>query len=129
MNLKSIYMTEYKLKTFINDLRTRYIPSDFSYNILFDRHFINRFYDRSIPAKDISKIISKIVKHKLCEVIYYEHCGVKNIYFKDESLIVIANLRPSTLVLKTMYERTDISHIDDGIIDVNQTIKDFYKQH
>lgn len=60
MNLKSIYMTEYKLKTFINDLRTRYIPSDFSYNILFDRHFINRFYDRSIPAKDISKIISKI---------------------------------------------------------------------
>ena len=46
-----------------------------------------------------------------------------------ELKIVIANLRPSTLVLKTMYERTDISHIDDVIIDVNQTIKDFYKQH
>lgn len=126
MNLNSIYMTEYKLKTFINDLRTRYIPSEFPYFILFDRHFINRFYDRNISSNDISKIITKIVKYKLCEVIYYEHSGVKNVYFKDDKLIVIAQLRPSTMVLKTLYEREDISKIDNIIIDVNETIENYF---
>lgn len=126
MNLKSIYITEHKLKTFINDLKNKYIPSEFYYNILFDRHFINRFYDRDISVKDISKMITKIVKRKLCEVVYYEHVGVKNIYFQDGKLIVIGQLRSSTLVLKTLYEREDISHIEDVVIDVNETIQDYF---
>lgn len=107
---------------FLRDIKSIHIPKGMMYNLYADEHFIERMDERGISNKQFATFVNKIMKYKLCEVLYFSHSETKQIYIHDESMVCICWVRPTYLVFKTTYNSERIDHITDPVLDLNDVI-------
>lgn len=104
---------------FLRDIKSMHIPKGMIYNLYADEHCIQRMHERKITNKQFSLMVTKLLKYKLCEVLYFSHSDVKQIYIHDEQFVCICWVRPTYLVFKTAYFSEQLEHITDPLIDLN----------
>lgn len=104
---------------FLRDIKSLHIPKGMIYNLYADEHFIERMDERNITNKQFALVVSKLMKYKLCEVLYFSHSEHKQIYIHDGDLVCICLVRPTYLVFKTTYISEQLEHITDPLIDLN----------
>lgn len=102
------YTMKKLVRDFINTLRSKYIPETmtkfFDIRFSLDNHFAERIIERKINKSAFERIITNLVKYKLCEVVY------------------ISTLRPTTRINIKDYTGLVVgitgTHYEDGVFNI-----------